>query len=149
MWWITIVLDLALVLIGFLICALYYNKHYGGFLGELSLDCLKTYNVFLGNWFEAMPLFSNFSCNILTKGIITIISILIVHFTDKLWITYLYCPYLIATYRVYGKRVQLYMSEDKEERETIRPPFVASFLLPLFHTLFFVLLFLTYILNAR
>ena len=47
----------------------------------------------------------------------------------------------------YKKRVQQYRSENETQKEVILPSFVASFSLPLFHTLFLMLIYLTYMLN--
>ena len=146
MWWITIIADIALVAIGFLFCKTYYNKTYGRDLGFFSLSFLRTHEVLHGNIFGIMPNFSNFSYNILLKGFVTIVCILIVHFTDSLWLTHLYIFYLLITYWMFKNRLQHYNSQPEHNRTHIKPALVASFTLPFFHTLFLLLLYITYLL---
>lgn len=147
MWWITIIVDIALVFLGFVFCSNYYSRHYEKDLGYLSLQFLQMYEIVQGRVFGVMPNFSNFSYNILLKGIITIICILVIHFTDSLWITYLYMPYLFFTYWVFKRRVQHYMEQPNESKTMIKPALVASFTLPFIHTLFLALLYVTYLFN--
>ncbi len=148
MWWISIILDIILIISSFIFCTLYYNQNYGDPIKQISLTLLQSHNALYGNIFQVMHGFSNYSYNILLKGIITIICIFVVHFTDSLWITYLYLPYLLLTYWIYGKRVKQYKSENESQKKIIRPSFVVSFSLPLFHTMFLILIYLTYVLNV-
>lgn len=146
MWWITILIDIVLVIICFIICSRYYAKTYGSHLGVLMLNCLHTHEVLHGKLFGVLPNFSNVSFNIILKGIVTIICILVVHFCDSLWITYLYMPYLLLTYWVYKNRKQHYNSQPSDIQEYIKPALRASLALPIFHTLFLSLLYITYLL---
>lgn len=146
MWWITILIDIVLVIINFIICSCYYAKTYGAPLGGIMLNCLQTHEVLHGKLFGVLPNFSNISFNIILKGIVTIICILVVHFCDSLWITYLYMPYLLLTYWGYKNRKQHYNSQPSHIQKYIKPALRASLVLPIFHTLFLSLLYITYLL---
>lgn len=148
MWWITIIIDVLLVVLAFVFCNVYYNKHYGGNFGPMSLNVLRTHEVIEGKILDVMPGFSNFSCNVLLKCIVTIICIVIIHFSDSLWITYLYMPYLLLTYWVFKNRVQHYNAQTPDNKHFIKPALVASFTLPLFQTIFMISLYITYFFNT-
>lgn len=148
MWWITILIDIILVIIAFVFCNFYYNRHYSGVWGEISLDQLRTHEVINGKIFGVTPSFSNFSTNVLLKCIVTIICIVIVHFTDSLFTTYVYIPYLLLNYWMFNSRLRYYKAQPPQFKSFIKPALVASFILPLFQTVFLLSLYLTYFLNS-
>ena len=147
MWWITIIITITLVLIAFLFCNRYYARHYGSSTGRVLLSCLHSHEVLYGSIFRVLPNFSNISCNVLLKSVVTIICILIVHLSDSLWVTYLYLAYLLLTYSTFKKRKQHYNAQDSASKEIMKPALVAFSILPVFHTLFMVLLHVAYYLN--
>ena len=147
MWWITIIIDVLLIGIGFVFCGVYYKKHYGDVFGSISLHVLEGHEILHGRIFGVMPNFSNFSFNILLKGIVTLVCIIVIHFTDSLWITYIFTPYLLLTYWMFKNRVKHFKSQDEAHKDAMKPALVASFSLPLFHTLYLILLYITYVLN--
>lgn len=147
MWWITIIVDVALIVLCFVFCKIYFIKHYGYDIGRFSLSFLQSHEVLHGRIFGVLPNFSNYSSNILLKGIVTIVCIFMVHFFDSLWPTYLYIPYLLLSYWVFKNRKQHYNSQPNDVKKIIKPALIASFALPFFHTIFLLLLYVTYILN--
>ena len=147
MWWITIIIDIILIFICSQFCKKYYSKHYASGIGSFSLSFLHTHETLHGRVFGVMPNFANYSLNIVLKGVVTIVCILVVHFTDSLWLTYMYIPYLILTYWTFKTRLQHYKSQPTSTQSHIKPALTASSIIPIFHTISLLLLYVTFLLN--
>lgn len=147
MWWISITIDVALVVLAFIFSSVYYKTQYGGSTGIFLLQGLHIHEVLNGKIFGVLPNFSNYLYNTIVKCIITIVCIVVIHFTDSLWITYLYMPYLLLTYWTFSNRLKHYKAQDANIKHCIKPALVASFIIPIFHTLCLVSLYITYLLN--
>ena len=150
MWWISILGVIFLVAISFIICSLHYQKHFSE-KNEMNLyftsQVLQMHNALYGKKVDIVNEFSNISFNILLKGIITIICILMIHFTDSLFITSIYIFYLLLTFWVYWNRKEHFKRLDSASKDLLGPVFKITYILPWFHLAFYILLFVTYLLN--
>ncbi len=147
MWWISIIIETAVIIATFIFCNTYFKKIYGGILGDLSLSELQLHENLNRRIFGTTINFFNISANVLLKGIITFICILIIHFTDKLWISDIYVLYLVLTYFVFVRRFKHYNEQLNQTKKAIKPALISSAVLPIAHTIFYISLFVTYYFN--
>lgn len=136
-----IAIDVVLIVITFLFSHVYYNKHFSGPMAIIKVSALRNFQIFYGQIFALFPKFSNFSFNILLKGIITIICAIIISLTDIWWLAFLYSPYLLLSYFTCSKRTELYKDLSPNNQDLVKPVYRASFLIPIIHTLFYASLF--------
>ena len=143
MWWISILINLLIVIISVVICIYSYKKTADVFF----LETMRLHGILYGNALCHQNNFSNIYANVILKFVITCVCIIIIHFSDSLWISYIYILYLLLSYRMFNMRKKEFNSLQSEEKALLKPAFNITILIPVIHTLFYISLFLTYFLN--
>lgn len=146
MWWLMIVLDCVVTGLATLICYAYYRKTYGTEEGQTLLKALRVYETAHGKVYKVYANFRNYWSNILIKGIFTVGCVLLIYFTDTMWITILYVALVAFTFYTYIGRCVHYKKLTAEERVPAKAAQRAAVLIPVCHLIFCGSLYLTYVL---
>lgn len=147
MWWLTIVLDCVVTAVATLICFAYFRRTYGAEGGMELLNQLRKYESTHGKMYAVFVNFRNFWSNILLKCIFTLGCILLIHFTQTMWITIFYVALLAFSIYTYVGRCVHFRKLSEEDRVYARPAQRMAVVVPVCHLIFCGSLYLTYILQ--
>lgn len=150
MWFIPIIISFVLLVVSFIVLSKIYNKVFNS---KSSLD--NTFNRSAAEVISSiqpniaiMDGFKNLKANCILKFIAFVISALIVHFTDKLWITSLFLILLLMTWYVFADKNRIIKNNLSTFNKDLRSAlFNSNLVLPIYQTLNFCFLYLVYILN--
>lgn len=139
----SIFINITVIILAYAFCKIYYKKTLND-LGVFYFSSLRLHNIFHGSPFsESTNNFSNIYCNVILKGIVTILCNIIIYCFQLLWITYLYVIYLLFSLWVFNKRLQHYRALDTSQKDLLKPAIISSSVIPVSHLIFYLSLFVS------
>ena len=143
MYWYSPVIAALIIFIFFVIaCVCLYKKHYEQDL--FNLNFVQTHSAINRSNILVYKNFSNIYCNLVLKVIIFIIFSLVIHFTDRLWITYIYMALTFFSWLIFNGKKKEFKSMSEHVQPAFKPALTASSFIPVFQTITYFLLFAVY-----
>lgn len=146
MWWLAIVADCIVAGLAVLICYAYYGRTYGTPEGGELLKTLRQYESTHGRVYKVYAHFRNYWSNIVVKAVFTVACVLLIRFTDTMWITIIYVALVAFSLYTYVGRCVHYKKLTAEERVPARAAQRLAVIIPVCHLIFCGSLYLTYVL---